>query len=93
MTNRFSERTRLSGVRMMCSQLGGLLAVSVPGVIMHFTGKDNPMTYTYTGMFFAVVFCVAVLLLGCVHGKLKMYAIVMSLNTNRHMVRETFGII
>lgn len=60
MTNRFSERTRLSGVRMMCSQLGGLLAVSVPGVIMHFTGKDNPMTYTYTGMFFAVVFCVAV---------------------------------
>ncbi len=60
MTNRFSERTRLSGVRMICSQLGGLLAVSIPGVIMQFTGKDNPMTYTYTGIIFASIFCVAV---------------------------------
>lgn len=61
MTNRFSERSRLSGVRMMCSQLGGFLAVSVPGVIMHYTGKDNALTYTYTGLFFSVVFCLAVL--------------------------------
>ena len=60
MTNRFGERTRLAGVRMICSQLGGFLAVSVPGVIMMFTGKDNPMTYTYTGIFFATVFCIAV---------------------------------
>lgn len=60
MTNRFSERTRLSGVRMICSQLGGLLAVSIPGVIMQFTGKDNPMTYTYTGIIFACIFCLAV---------------------------------
>ncbi|CAM3675331.1 MFS transporter [Rahnella victoriana] len=60
MTNRFGERTRLAGVRMICSQLGGFLAVSVPGVIMMYTGKDNPMTYTYTGMFFATVFCLAV---------------------------------
>ncbi|QKN83513.1 MFS transporter [Scandinavium goeteborgense] len=60
MTNRFSERTRLSGVRMMCSSLGGFLAVSVPGVIMQFTGKDNPFTYTLTGGIFALIFCIAV---------------------------------
>lgn len=60
MTNRFSERTRLSGVRMMCSSLGGFLAVSVPGVIMQFTGKDNPFTYTLTGSIFALIFCIAV---------------------------------
>ena len=60
MTNRFSERTRLSGVRMMCSQFGGLLAVSIPGIIMQFTGKDNSLTYTLTGSIFALIFCIAV---------------------------------
>ncbi len=45
---------------MICSQLGGFLAVSVPGVIMQYTGKDNPFTYTLTGMLFSVVFCIAV---------------------------------
>ena len=60
MTNRFSERTRLSGVRMMCSQFGGFLAVSVPGIIMQFTGKDNSLTYTITGSVFALIFCIAV---------------------------------
>ena len=60
MTNRFSERTRLSGVRMMCSALGGFLAVSVPGIIMQYTGKDNSFTYTLTGIVFAVIYCIAV---------------------------------
>lgn len=60
MTNRFSERTRLAGVRMMCSQFGGFLAVSIPGVIMQFTGKDNSFTYTLTGSIFALIFCIAV---------------------------------
>lgn len=61
MTNRFSERTRLAGVRMMCSALGGFLAVSVPGIIMQFTGKDNSLTYTLTGGVFAVIYFFAVL--------------------------------
>lgn len=52
MTNRYEERSRLSGVRMICSQLGGFLAVSVPGILMQFTGKDNPFTYTLTGLIF-----------------------------------------
>lgn len=60
MTNRFSERTRLSGVRMMCSALGGFLAVSVPGIIMQYTGKDNSLTYTLTGIVFATIYCIAV---------------------------------
>jgi len=60
MTNRYNERSRLSGVRMICSQLGGFLAVSVPGLIMQFTGKDNSFTYTLTGLLFSVIFCVAV---------------------------------
>ncbi|MDM3270518.1 MULTISPECIES: MFS transporter [Citrobacter] len=60
MTNRYEERSRLSGVRMICSQLGGFLAVSVPGILMQFTGKDNPFTYTLTGLIFSVVFCIAV---------------------------------
>ncbi|WHP30885.1 MFS transporter [Trabulsiella odontotermitis] len=60
MTNRYEERSRLSGVRMICSQLGGFLAVSVPGVIMQFTGKDNPFTYTLTGLLFSAIFCIAV---------------------------------
>lgn len=60
MTNRFSERTRLAGVRMMCSSLGGFLAVAVPGIIMQFTGKDNSYTYTLTGIVFAIIYCIAV---------------------------------
>lgn len=60
MTNRYNERARLSGVRMICSQLGGFLAVSVPGVIMQFTGKDNALTYTWTGLLFSAIFCLAV---------------------------------
>lgn len=62
MTNRFDERTRLAGVRMMCSSLGGFLAVSVPGIIMQFTGKDNAITYTLTGGIFAVIYFIAVLI-------------------------------
>lgn len=81
MTNRFSERTRLSGVRMICSQLGGLLAVSIPGVIMQFTGKDNPMTYTYTALFSRVFFALQYLPPGCVPGKPKTCG--KSLNRNR----------
>ncbi len=49
MTNRYEERSRLSGVRMICSQLGGFLAVSVPGVIMQFTGKDNRLPILLPG--------------------------------------------
>lgn len=60
MTNRYEERSRLAGVRMIFSQLGGFLAVSVPGLIMQFTGKDNPFTYTLTGLIFSCVFCLAV---------------------------------
>ncbi|WP_432371882.1 MFS transporter [Pantoea allii] len=60
MTNRFSERTRLSGVRLMFSSLGSFLAVSVPGLIMTYTGKDNAITYTLTGIIFSVIYCVAV---------------------------------
>ncbi len=72
MTNRYEERSRLSGVRMICSQLGGFLAVSVPGVIMQFTGKDNPFTYTLTGLIFSCVFCLAVFITGTPPGKQKM---------------------
>lgn len=71
MTNRYEERSRLSGVRMICSQLGGFLAVSVPGVIMQFTGKDNSFTYTLTGLIFSCVFCIAVFIT-VQHGKQKM---------------------
>lgn len=60
MTNRYEERSRLSGMRMICSQLGGFLAVSVPGIIMQFTGKDNSLTYTLNGLIFSVIFCIAV---------------------------------
>ena len=28
--------------------------------LMQFTGKDNPFTYTLTGLIFSVVFCLAV---------------------------------
>ena len=66
MTNRYEERSRLSGVRMICSQLGGFLAVSVPGVIMQFTGKDNPFTY------FPAYFALRYLLPGTPPGKPKM---------------------
>lgn len=60
MTNRFSERTRLSGVRLMFSALGSFLAVSVPGLIMSWTGKDSAITFTLTGIIFSVLYCVAV---------------------------------
>lgn len=62
MTNRFDERTRLAGVRMMCSALGGFLAVSVPGIIMQMTGKDNSLTYTLTGIIFSFIYFIAVLI-------------------------------
>jgi len=45
MTNRYEERNRLSGMRMICSQ---------------FTGKDNSLTYTLNGLIFSIVFCIAV---------------------------------
>lgn len=62
MTNRFNERSRLAGVRMMFSALGAFLAVFLPGVLMQYTGKDNAFTYTLTGIIFSGIYFVAVLI-------------------------------
>lgn len=61
MTNNFSERTRMQAIRLSFSKIGNVLSASLPGVMIYFFGKDSGVTYTYTGIVFALIFFVATL--------------------------------
>lgn len=65
MTNNFGERTRMAAIRLTFSQVGNFLTASIPGIIIFYLGRDSSLTYTYTGLLFSCIFCVAVFTTYC----------------------------
>ncbi len=61
MTKDFNQRTKLSTCRMFLSASGTFLATFIPGLLIGHFGEHNPVAYLITGLFFAVLFAICVL--------------------------------
>jgi len=62
MTDDFKQKTRFSGARIALAQLSNILAALLPGVLIGWFGKDNPVSFFYASLVFSVI-CALVLLL------------------------------
>ncbi|WP_313687481.1 MFS transporter [Pantoea sp.] len=62
MTDDFKQKTRFSGARIALAQLSAILAAFLPGILIGWFGKDNPLSFFYASLVFAVI-CALVLTL------------------------------
>lgn len=62
MTDDFKQKTRFSGARIGLAQLSAILAAFLPGVLIGWFGKDNPISFFYASLVFSVI-CALVLTL------------------------------
>jgi len=56
MTRDIDQRTKLSGVRMICAQIANLIAGTIPGIILGFQMGDQGNNYLLIGTVFGVLF-------------------------------------
>lgn len=45
MTDDFKEKTKFSGARIALAQLSAILAAFLPGILLAYFGKDNPLSF------------------------------------------------
>ncbi|WP_380182327.1 MFS transporter [Kalamiella sp. sgz302252] len=62
MTDDFKEKTKFSGARIALAQLSAILAAFLPGILLSYFGKDNPLSFFYSSLVFSVL-CACVLTL------------------------------
>ncbi|WP_158780645.1 MFS transporter [Pantoea sp. BAV 3049] len=62
MTDDFKEKTKFSGARIALAQLSAILAAFLPGILLSYFGKDNPLSFFYSSLVFSVL-CAIVLTL------------------------------
>jgi len=55
MTSDFSKRAKLTSARMYIAQFAGFTAAFLPGRLVHYFGKESPLSFYYTGLIFTVV--------------------------------------
>ncbi|WP_297508557.1 MFS transporter [uncultured Caulobacter sp.] len=60
MTRDFTQKSRLSGVRLLFGQIATLLAGMLPGQLVALLGKENAQTFLIQGAIFSGVFMLAV---------------------------------
>ncbi|MEW5290544.1 MFS transporter [Erwinia papayae] len=62
MTDDFKEKTKFSGARIALAQLSAILAAFLPGILLSYFGKDNPLSFFYSSLVFSIL-CALVLTL------------------------------
>lgn len=62
MTDDFKEKTKFSGARIALAQLSAILAAFLPGVLLNYFGKDNPLSFFYSSLVFSLL-CSLVLIM------------------------------
>nr|WP_152601367.1 MFS transporter [Erwinia oleae] len=62
MTDDFRQKTKFSGARIALAQLSAILAAFLPGVLLSWFGKDNPLSFFYASLVFSMI-CAMVLTL------------------------------
>ena len=64
MTKNFDQRTYLAGSKAMFGKVANFLAAAIPGVFFYlFDGKDSPLPFLLTGITYASIMAVALILL------------------------------
>ncbi|MGK3128049.1 MFS transporter [Pantoea sp. C8B4] len=62
MTDDFKQKSRFSGARIALAQLSSILAAFLPGILIGWFGKENPISFFYASLVFSVI-CALVLTL------------------------------
>jgi len=62
MTDDFKEKTKFSGARIALAQLSAILAAFLPGILLGYFGKDNPLSFFYSSLVFSLL-CALVLIM------------------------------
>lgn len=63
MTNDYKIRSKFTGARMFVAQASAVFAAFIPGRLIETLGKDDPLTFLYSGMIFTVIFMVVLTML------------------------------
>ncbi len=64
MTKNFDQRTYLAGSKAMFGKVANFLAAAIPGVFFYaFHGKDSPTPFLLTGITYATIMAIALILL------------------------------
>lgn len=66
MTKNFDQRTYLAGSKAMFGKVANFLAAAIPGIFFYaFSGKDSPTPFLFTGITYATIMVIALILLYC----------------------------
>ncbi|WP_251555140.1 MFS transporter [Neobacillus muris] len=63
MSNDYKIRSKFTGARMFIAQASAVFAAYIPGRLVQALGKDDPMTFLYSGMIFTAIIMVVLVLL------------------------------
>lgn len=63
MSNDYKVRSKFTGARMFVAQASAVFAAFIPGRLVETLGKDDPLTFLYSGMIFTVIFLIVLTLL------------------------------
>lgn len=55
MTDDFKQKTKFSGARISMAQMSAILASFLPGILLTYFGKDNPISFFYASLVFSVM--------------------------------------
>ncbi|MBJ2063846.1 MFS transporter [Serratia odorifera] len=65
MTDDFKQKTKFSGARIALAQLSAILAAFLPGMLLSYFGKDNPISFFYASLVFSVICALVLTLVYC----------------------------
>ncbi|MFC6600944.1 MFS transporter [Ectobacillus funiculus] len=63
MSNDYKIRSKFTGARMFIAQASAVFAAFIPGRLVETLGKDDPLTFLYSGIIFTVIFIIVLALL------------------------------
>ncbi|RPK08392.1 hypothetical protein FH5_05022 [Priestia endophytica] len=63
MTDDYKKRSKLTGARMFVAQISAVFASFIPGRLIESLGKDDPLSFLYSGLIFTAIFVVVLVVL------------------------------
>ncbi|WP_462410595.1 MFS transporter [Neobacillus sp. Marseille-QA0830] len=63
MSSDYKVRSKFTGARMFIAQASAVFAAYIPGRLVQALGKDDPMTFLYSGMIFTAIIMVVLVML------------------------------
>ncbi|WP_312094669.1 MFS transporter [Niallia sp.] len=63
MSKDYKIRSKFTGARMFVAQASAVFAAFIPGRLVEALGKDNPLSFLYSGIIFTVIFIIVLVLI------------------------------